>query len=93
MHSQLCEILIDTPVACILNEVSDEHWIEFYQLYLHDYLRNVHLVTYENQDVAKKEYEVIIIGGHADGQYLLYCFNYLDHWKGTSRYYYRTRLH
>ena len=60
VHIQLCEILTDTPIASILNEVSEEHWIEFYQLYLHDYLRSVHLVTYENQDMAKKEYEVII---------------------------------
>ena len=60
VHSQLCEILTDTPVASILNEVPEEHWIEFYQLYLHDFLRSVHLVTYENQDMAKKEYEVTV---------------------------------
>ena len=55
VHIQLCEILTDTPVACILNDVSEEHWIEFYQLYLHDYLRSVHFITHHKSD---EEYKV-----------------------------------
>ena len=55
VHTQLCEILTDTPVASILNEVSEEHWIEFYQLYFHDYLRSVHFIAHHKSD---EEYEV-----------------------------------
>ena len=38
---------MDTPIASVLNEVSEEHWKEFYQLYLHDFLRSVHVVTHD----------------------------------------------
>lgn len=54
MHLKLCELLAGTRTGEILASVNDNSK-EFYQFYLHDFVKSVHQVLH---DKSTMEYEV-----------------------------------
>ena len=53
----MCEALSLSEVGVILDSVQQDHVYQFYELYLHDFVRFVHKSTYKN-DLNRIEYQV-----------------------------------
>ena len=52
---QLCEVLLETQLATILDKIPEEYWREVYLNYLEDVLRSIHHVPHHK---ANDEFEV-----------------------------------
>ena len=57
-HAQLCEFILATPVGAVLESVDNEHCEEFYEFYLHDFVRSVHRCKHRKSDTDNMEYQV-----------------------------------
>ena len=55
MHSQLCAALDATPIGEVVKNVNESCYDEFYEYYIHDFVRLVHECGHED---ATKEHEV-----------------------------------
>ncbi len=53
----MCEALSLSEVGVILDSVQQDHVYQFYELYLHDFVRFVHKSSYKN-DLNRIEYQV-----------------------------------
>ena len=58
LQSQLCEVVSKTTVGDVLGSVGEAHCKEFFQYYLHDFVRSVHRCYYKQQKSKNLEYKV-----------------------------------
>ena len=56
-HEQLCAFIINSSVGGVLQTVSRDYE-EFYNFYLHDFVRTVHMCKYKDKALEDMEYEV-----------------------------------
>ena len=59
-HAQLCEFILATPVGSVLESVDNEHCEEFYEFYLHDFVRSIHRCKHRKSETVNTEYQVIL---------------------------------
>ena len=57
-HRQLSEFIQATHVGAILESVNPENYEEFYEYYLHDFLKSVHKCKHRNPEHDDQEYQV-----------------------------------
>ena len=57
-HAQLCEFILATPVGAVLESVDTEHCEDFYEYYLHDFVRSVHRCKHRKTEHDNMEYQV-----------------------------------
>ena len=57
-HEQLCEFVYDTPVGAVLESVESDNCEEFYKLYLHDFVMDVHGCKHKSSDLMAMEIQV-----------------------------------
>lgn len=58
LHEQLCLIVDTTPIGAVLKRVDGTDSNNFYQRYLHDFVRLVHKCNHKQDDDQNREYEV-----------------------------------
>ena len=59
VHKELCALVSDTPVGCVLLSINDEKQCEeLYRCYLHDFVHSVHKCTHKMKENIKVEYKV-----------------------------------
>ena len=58
LHSQLCDVVSQTAVGDVLGSVDETNCEEFFQYYLHDFVRSVHRCYYKQQKSKNLEYKV-----------------------------------
>ena len=68
LHAQLCILVSQTSIGEILRLVEEANCEEFYQRYLHDFIRSVHKCNYKQPDnMMEKKYRVCIVFIHMFG--------------------------
>ena len=55
---QLCELVSQTAIGELLGSVDEDDCEEFYQYYLHDFIRSVHRCYHKQQKSKHLEYKV-----------------------------------
>ena len=58
LHLQLCELMSQTAIGEVLRSVDEANCEEFYQYYLHDFVRSVHRCHHKQQKSENLEYKV-----------------------------------
>lgn len=58
MYQQLCAAVEGTVVGGLLSGVKSAHCDDFYQRYLHDFVRLVHMCNQKDLEFELQEYEV-----------------------------------
>ena len=58
LHSQLCELVSQTAIGEVLGSVGEADCEEFYQYYLHDFVRSVHRCHHKQEKSENLEYKV-----------------------------------
>ena len=58
LHFQLCELVSQTTIGEVLESVDEAYCEEFYQYYLHDFVRGVHRCYHKQQQLGNLEYKV-----------------------------------
>lgn len=61
LHEQLCLTVDTTAIGEVLKRVDETDCRDFYQRYLHDFVRLVHKCTHKQDEDQNREYEVILI--------------------------------
>ena len=49
------------PVGAVLESVDNEHCEEFYEFYLHDFVRSIHRCKHRKLEMDNMEYQVKIV--------------------------------
>ena len=60
LHSQLCELVSQTSIGEVLESVDEADCEQFYQYYLHDFVRSVHQCHHKQDKSKNLEYKVHI---------------------------------
>ena len=58
LHSQLCELVSQTAIGEVLQSVDEADCEQFYQYYLHDFVRSVHRCHHKQEKSENLEYKV-----------------------------------
>ena len=58
LYLQLCDLVSQTAIGEVLASVDETNCEEFYQYYLHDFVRSVHWCLHRHQKSEKLEYKV-----------------------------------
>jgi len=58
LHSQLCKVVSQNAVGDVLDSAGETDCEEFFQYYLHDFVRSVHLCNHKKQESKNLEYKV-----------------------------------
>jgi len=59
LHQQLSKLIENTAVGEVLKQVDESLCVYFYELYLHDFVRLVHICNHKDRKDDNREYEVI----------------------------------
>ena len=57
LYHQLCDLMVNEPIAHVLDQVASESIDGFYHHYVHDYVRSVHQVSHLKKE---DEYKVSV---------------------------------
>ena len=58
LHSQLCEVVSQTAIGNVLGSVGEAECEEFFQYYLHDFVRSIYQRYHKQQKPKRVEYKV-----------------------------------
>ena len=58
LYLQLCDLVSQTAISEVMASVNEANCEQFYQYYLHDFVRSVHRCLHRHQKSEKLEYKV-----------------------------------
>ena len=92
LHSQLCEVVSQTAVGDVMGSVGEADCEEFFQYYLHDFVRSVHRCYYKQQKSKDLEYKVGLRMIH--GKCIIpFLHAYIHAWTHVCRTHRRSCIH